>query len=127
MDTAERLLRIVEAQANDPGLWFVAQTAPEGYLQSELRRLHAAIESLSQSEPQAMSAEEVGKPILYTKDDDQVQNSLGHVLVGNRTIFCLKTCQVLYEGRECVGHCRIAVDAEARYAALNLSRKEKAR
>ena len=54
MDTAERLLRIVEAQANDPGLWFVAQTAPEGYLQSELRRLHAAIESLSQPEPQAM-------------------------------------------------------------------------
>ena len=55
MDTAERLLRIVEAQANDAGLWFVAQTAPEGYLQSELRRLHAAVEShLSSSESKGM-------------------------------------------------------------------------
>ena len=54
MTTAERLLKIVEAQANDPGLWFVAQTAPEGYLQSELRRLHAAVESLSSIEAKEM-------------------------------------------------------------------------
>ena len=31
-------------QAMDVGLWFVAETAPEGYLQQELRRLHTAIE-----------------------------------------------------------------------------------
>ena len=37
--------RLVAAQANDAGLWFVAQTAPEAYLQSELRRLHAAVEA----------------------------------------------------------------------------------
>jgi hypothetical protein len=35
---------IVDAQAEDVGLWFKAQTAPEAYLQQELRRLHAAIE-----------------------------------------------------------------------------------
>lgn len=34
----------VNQQAKDEGIWFVAQTAPEGYLQQELRRLHALIE-----------------------------------------------------------------------------------
>lgn len=38
------LRRLVEQQANDDGLWFDAQTAAEGYLQQELRKLHAAIE-----------------------------------------------------------------------------------
>lgn len=35
---------LVADQANDPGLWFVPQTASEAYLQQALRRLHAAIE-----------------------------------------------------------------------------------
>ena len=35
---------IVDEQAEDDGLWFVARTMPEAYLQQELRRLHAAIE-----------------------------------------------------------------------------------
>ncbi len=35
---------ITDQQANDEGLWFDAQTAPEAYLQIELRRLHAEIE-----------------------------------------------------------------------------------
>tara|TARA_R110000868_G_scaffold298_5_gene2480 strand:- start:311 stop:721 length:411 start_codon:yes stop_codon:yes gene_type:complete len=38
-------LALVHRQAEDDGLWFVAQTAPEGYLQQELRRLHSAIEA----------------------------------------------------------------------------------
>lgn len=38
------LQRIVTEQADDERLWFVAETAPEAYLQQELRRLHAAIE-----------------------------------------------------------------------------------
>jgi hypothetical protein len=37
-------LRLVRTQAEDEGLWFDAQTAPEAYLQQELRRLHAAVE-----------------------------------------------------------------------------------
>lgn len=41
------LRELVNAQAEDDGLWFVAQTAPESYLQHELRRLHAAIEGES--------------------------------------------------------------------------------
>jgi len=32
------------SQAEDEGLWFAAQTAPEAYLQQELRKLHRAIE-----------------------------------------------------------------------------------
>ena len=46
---------LVEAQALDEGLWFIAATAPEGYLQQELRRLHAAIEG--QSAARAAAAE----------------------------------------------------------------------
>jgi hypothetical protein len=48
-------LALVHKQAEDEGLWFVAQTAPEGYLQQELRRLHGAIEanaaSLTEDKP----------------------------------------------------------------------------
>lgn len=39
-----KLQTIVDEQAKDEGLWFIAETAPEAYLQAELRRLHAAIE-----------------------------------------------------------------------------------
>ena len=35
---------VVDAQAEDGGLWFLAATAPEAYLQQELRRLHAVLE-----------------------------------------------------------------------------------
>jgi hypothetical protein len=35
---------LLAEQAADEGLWFIAQTAPEAYLQQELRRLHAVIE-----------------------------------------------------------------------------------
>lgn len=42
--------RIVDEQAKDEGLWFIAETAAEAYLQQELRRLHAAIEGKSPGE-----------------------------------------------------------------------------
>ena len=35
---------LVNKQAGDDGLWFDARTAPEAYLQQELRRLHALLE-----------------------------------------------------------------------------------
>lgn len=44
--TLQELRKIVDDQAADDGLWFVAVTAPEAYLQQELRRLHAAIEAM---------------------------------------------------------------------------------
>ena len=44
--TVKELRTIVDNQAEDEGLWFVATTAPEAYLQQELRKLHAAIEEL---------------------------------------------------------------------------------
>ena len=36
--------QVVSEQAEDEGLWFVAVTASEAYLQQALRRLHAAVE-----------------------------------------------------------------------------------
>lgn len=44
-ETIEVQLMLVRKQAKDEGLWFVAQTAPEAYLQRELRRLHGALEA----------------------------------------------------------------------------------
>ena len=43
-DKLGKIRDVVEAQAEDESLWFEAQTAPEGYLQQELRRLHKVIE-----------------------------------------------------------------------------------
>jgi hypothetical protein len=57
------LRKLVEWQAEDDGLWFKATTAPEAYLQQELRKLHAAIEAAAQAapaqEPVAPSADEI--------------------------------------------------------------------
>lgn len=42
-----RLLKIqdlVDKQAEDEGLWFIAETAAEAYLQEQLRALHTEIE-----------------------------------------------------------------------------------
>jgi hypothetical protein len=38
------LRALVDEQAEDEGLWFIARYASEGYLQHELRRLHAEVE-----------------------------------------------------------------------------------
>jgi len=43
-------LQLVNEQAEDEGLWFIARTAPEAYLQQELRRLHAAVEAEARAE-----------------------------------------------------------------------------
>jgi hypothetical protein len=43
----ERARTVVNEQADDDGLWFVAETAAEAYLQSALRRLHEAMEGKS--------------------------------------------------------------------------------
>lgn len=43
---AEKVVSVVNEQAEDEGLWFIAKTAPEGYLQQELRKIHAVIEFL---------------------------------------------------------------------------------
>ncbi len=41
----DHLRALVAEQAEDEGLWFDAQYITEAYLQQELRRLHALIES----------------------------------------------------------------------------------
>ena len=42
---------VVDEQAEDEGLWFMAMTVSEVYLQQELRRLHAAIEGVPVETP----------------------------------------------------------------------------
>jgi hypothetical protein len=39
-----RVRALVIEQADDEGLWFHAETAPEAYLQEALRKLHVAAE-----------------------------------------------------------------------------------
>lgn len=43
-EALKKAKEVVKEQAADEGLWFLVATAPEGYLQQELRRLHAVIE-----------------------------------------------------------------------------------
>lgn len=40
------LMKIVNEQAEDEGLWCIAERIGEAYLQQELRRLHAEIERI---------------------------------------------------------------------------------
>ena len=44
LKTSYNLMAVTLAQAEDEGLWFKARTAPEAYLQQELRALHEAVE-----------------------------------------------------------------------------------
>lgn len=43
-ESIERIMEVVAEQAEDEGLWFVAELASEAYLQHGLRRLHEVIE-----------------------------------------------------------------------------------
>ena len=42
-----KVRKLVDAQAEDEGLWFMAKYASEAYLQQELRKLHSAVEALA--------------------------------------------------------------------------------
>lgn len=41
-----KLKKLVDEQTEDDGLWFIAATAPDAYLQKALRELHKQIEGL---------------------------------------------------------------------------------
>jgi hypothetical protein len=44
-DALHGIRALVDQQAEDDGLWFMAETASEAYLQQELRKLHECIEA----------------------------------------------------------------------------------
>lgn len=44
-DALTELMQLVDEQAEDESLWFVAETAPEKHLQAALRLLHHAVET----------------------------------------------------------------------------------
>jgi hypothetical protein len=52
----ERLKKLVSKQAEDEGLWFVAQYASEAYLQRALRLLHGAVERLPDARIRSLSS-----------------------------------------------------------------------
>ncbi len=54
------VLAVVSAQANDEGLWFEAVTAPEAYLQQELRGLHDIIETVAIAQGLVTPASPIG-------------------------------------------------------------------
>ena len=43
-DALQECMKLVEKQAEDEGLWFVAEHITEDYLQVALRELHKAVE-----------------------------------------------------------------------------------
>ncbi len=44
MNPFDNVMKLVNKQAEDEGLWFITQTVGEAYLQKELRKLHYSIE-----------------------------------------------------------------------------------
>ena len=59
------VIELVNKQADDEGLWFIAETASEAYLQQELRKLHAAIEGTY----------DFGNPILSVTKQSEADNA----------------------------------------------------
>jgi len=59
------LKKIVDEQAEDQGLWFEAETAPEAYLQQELRKLHAEIENAMHTD--GLKCEFCGSEVDYIR------------------------------------------------------------
>lgn len=43
-NAVQKLQKLVDEQAEDDGIWFIAESAPEAYLQQELRKIHKLIE-----------------------------------------------------------------------------------
>ncbi len=46
----KQIFDLVDTQAKDEGLWFVAETVAEAYVQNALRELHALIESFGKTD-----------------------------------------------------------------------------
>jgi len=87
-DTAAALLALVNRQAEDKVLWPVAATAPEAYLQRELRRLHAAVEHyLAKPPPEEVARtlyeiDELGGTFAHN-DCDPVKNGAAVAILEN--------------------------------------------
>ncbi len=58
MNPFDNVMKLVNKQAEDEGLWFVTKTAPEAYLQAELRKLHYSIE-MADKESSHLSLDDV--------------------------------------------------------------------
>lgn len=89
LEAAERQLdavrTLVDQQAEDPGLWFQAATAPEAYLQQELRRLHERVESKTLADPSRVApvdrlSEDQRQQVEYIRKAPHHDNYEGELL-----------------------------------------------
>lgn len=73
-EALEEVLALIRLQGDDEALWFVAITAPEGYLQYQLRMLHEVIEThaatlrAALAPPQTGEVEECAQRLLNAFD-----------------------------------------------------------
>lgn len=82
---AKEIRAIVDRQAEDDGLWFQAQTAPEAYLQAALRVLHAAIEAA----PPAQIAEQAdARDAELRRERDEALQALADLSFECYGVFC---------------------------------------
>lgn len=65
MTTWAEVIALVNEQAEDDGLWFMAETASEAYLQEGLRALHAAVEGLTEERRHQIEFDEAGWVIAH--------------------------------------------------------------
>jgi hypothetical protein len=74
---------VVNRQAQDEGLWFRAETAPEAYLQQALRELHAAVESEESRELVAEAVVAEREAIAQLVEDADIETYRGYVREDN--------------------------------------------
>lgn len=67
---SETAMAVIEEQARDAGLWFIAETAAEAYLQQALRRLHSAVENMSSATDGVAWLIELPGPAYYGKTEE---------------------------------------------------------
>lgn len=60
-EALEEVLALIRLQGDDEALWFVAITAPEGYLQYQLRMLHEVIETHAATLRAALATPQAGE------------------------------------------------------------------
>lgn len=74
---------LVDEQAEDGGLWFVAETITEDYLQRALRKLHAVIENLKPAQPESQPAAfeewwEIDQKLIFPETADVLKEWCEH-------------------------------------------------
>ena len=71
----QKILSLIDTQAEDDGLWFVAKTAPEAYLQQELRRLTRTVEDVLRGTPVRINEDNTHGMTVCTGNEDKIREA----------------------------------------------------